>query len=64
MANLVVTRRQGRLGVYSWSTGFVPAPPKQVPLELEARFNLEAVINRLFLQGRYDEAERLFDRYA
>jgi len=51
-------------GIYSWATGFRPAPNKQYSLDEEARKNPEAVINRLLLEDREEEAERILDLYV
>jgi hypothetical protein len=52
------------VGATSWTTGFRSAQPPREDLHREAHRNLEAVINRLFRQGRDDEAEELFNEFA
>lgn len=54
----------GRLGIYSWATGFKPIPEKRLSLDEEAKRNPEAVINRLLLEDREDEAERILELYV
>ncbi len=48
-----------RVAAYSWTTGLVAREPQGSLLE-EARRNFDAVFNRLFKEGRDDEAEELF----
>ncbi len=52
----------GQWGTWSWSEGFQPAI-RQRSLEEEARRCPEAVINRLIREERWEEAERIMDRY-
>ncbi len=61
----IITTDSGRIiGVSSWTTGFTHVQRPQKSLREEACQNLLAVINRLLLQGREEEAEELFDEFA
>ena len=62
----IVTKKNGRvIGTFSWATGFRPKrQPVALDLRKEARRNLLAVINRLHLAGKDDEAEMLFEEFA
>lgn len=51
------------LGVSSWTTGLISLQKKESVRE-EAHKNLLAVVNRLILEGREDEAEAIFDEIA
>lgn len=53
----------GEWGTYTWADGFKPSN-RLLSLRQEVRKNLEAVINRLMNQGRWDEAEALLDTLA
>ena len=57
----IVRNHDGRLFVSSWSTGLVPI--KEHTLVEEAEKNPEAVINRLMRQNRWEEAERIMDKF-
>jgi hypothetical protein len=57
-----IVNHDGRWGTFSWSGG-VRFRVEPALLE-EARRNFDAVINRLLLEGRLDEAEEIFWRLA
>ena len=63
-----IVRGQGGYGTFSWADGFRPSPKAKSPsLVEEARQSARsflAVITRLFKQGRDDEAEMFWERYA
>ena len=58
-----VIKDNGRIWVYSWVTGSIPMRYRQMTLREEARQNPEAVINRLILQERWEEAEEIMDEF-
>jgi hypothetical protein len=63
--DIIINKQTGKvIGVSSWTTGLKPLKPVTVDLRKEAQRNLEAVINRLCILGRFDEAERIFDEFA
>ena len=57
-----IVKLDGHWGVLSWTDGF-RSFDRECSLDQEAVDNPEAVVNRLMNQGRWDEAERLFDRH-
>ena len=58
-----IIRINGELGVYSWTTGF-KNDTIFLNLDNEAKKNPEAVINRLLLENREEEAERILEAYV
>ena len=56
-------RRHDGWSTFNWPNGMKPIIIEPT-LKQEASQNLEAVINRLLLAGREEEAELLFDEFA
>ncbi len=59
-----IIRAGSQLGVYSCANGFKPIAERLFSLDNEAKKNPEAVINRLLLENREDEAERLLELFV
>jgi hypothetical protein len=60
MSEYIIMRVKGRLGVASWTHGFMPTPLP--PLKTEQEFLLHLVW--LERHGRSEEADQLLERYC
>ena len=62
-----IVRGDSQFGVFSWSEGSVFCSQQDLSLDAEAAKGIsqaEAVINRLLLQGKEEEAERILELYV